>query len=240
MARYAGKEVRVWAGARDLSGRSSAVTIGGVSEALDMTSFLSDGWREQLGGLKTWSMDQRGFYDDAAAQVDELFNSTLGGSAIVTVSHAGSIANAGVGYSGVALHTAHSPAAEVGALALTGATFSGSSTLDRVMVGLSALSRSTTHTGTAFYLGDAMTRGYAALHCMAGSGGTMDVVVSTASVAAPNSWSAWLTFTQLSGSGAEFKTAATSGCFVRVVATIAGAGPDFDYVVAVGPYQAKP
>jgi hypothetical protein len=216
------------------------VNIGRTGDTPEVTAFGSDGWREYLPGLFSWTADQRGYYDDAASQVDEYFDETMAGSSVLTFIYGGS-ASGMTGYSGDSYEVTYTTEAATEGAVGVAVTYAGSGQLWRSVLMMDKLALTATASGASldFDSTSAVSAGgYAALHVFGGSGGTIDVDVQTASVAAPTTWTQWMTFGQQVGPAAcTLLDTATTPCYVRVVAAIGGATPTYDFVVAVGGYN---
>jgi predicted secreted protein len=113
MARRAGKEGTFsiedsGSTMREISTRVSSVTWNRGAGELDVTA-LNTNWRDYIPGIRSWSADIRGLYDDGAASalgVDEIFDALMG----VYVSEtcfAPSGSAAGPKYSGSAILSAY-------------------------------------------------------------------------------------------------------------------------------------
>jgi hypothetical protein len=81
MARVVARNVEIFGGGRDLSGRSNSVTLTFSAEAPEVTAFR-DSTRQRLpGGLRDSELTADGFFDNAASQMDENLNAMVSASA---------------------------------------------------------------------------------------------------------------------------------------------------------------
>ena len=82
MPKITARNAEVIAKGIDISARSNAVTLSMTAEAPDVTAFKSTVRERLANGLKDAEFGGNAFFDTAASNVDELFNSLLTGSAI--------------------------------------------------------------------------------------------------------------------------------------------------------------
>ncbi len=81
MARITARNVKLFAGGRDISGRVNTATLTFSSEAPEVTTFGSE-YRERLAtGLKDYELSFAGFGDFSASQIDETMQSLMSSSA---------------------------------------------------------------------------------------------------------------------------------------------------------------
>jgi len=81
MAKVHARNVALFAGGREISGRSNSATLTQNADAPDATAF-KDSNRERLHlGIRDIELSVNGFFDAAASQVDVAFNALLGASA---------------------------------------------------------------------------------------------------------------------------------------------------------------
>ncbi len=110
---FAGSTVTQW---------TSKVTISLEAENVDVTAFGGNGWRQQIGGLKSGTVDFDFHVDFAAGSIDELMFDNLGGTVAVTVRPGGTaaISDTNPEYQFNVLVTAYQPVdSSVGDLATT-------------------------------------------------------------------------------------------------------------------------
>ncbi len=80
---FAGATVTQWC---------SKVTISLEAENVDVTAFGGNGWRQQIGGIKSGNVDFDFHVDFAAGSIDQLMFSNLGGTVAVKVRPGGTAA----------------------------------------------------------------------------------------------------------------------------------------------------
>lgn len=110
---FAGATVTQW---------TSKVTISLEAENVDVTAFGTNGWRSQIGGIKSGTVDFDFHVDFAAGSIDELMFDNLGGTVAVLVRPGGTAAVSATNpeYQFNVLVTAYQPVdSSVGDLATT-------------------------------------------------------------------------------------------------------------------------
>lgn len=80
MARVLGRNLKVFAGARHISGRLNSVTSGLTGEPPEVTTFGEDNRTRLSDGLTDSEFSYAGFFDASASQIDETFNNILSSS----------------------------------------------------------------------------------------------------------------------------------------------------------------
>lgn len=78
MARLHGKDARAYLGKRDVSGDLTTITPDVMAETHDVTVFSGDGWRASDPGLKGYTAELEGFYDEAVGGVGRQLEDLLG------------------------------------------------------------------------------------------------------------------------------------------------------------------
>jgi hypothetical protein len=63
MAKFAWTNASVWGGGFDYSGQSNSIAVTTEVTTLDVTTFGSGGWQENIGGLKSYTMEMSGFWE---------------------------------------------------------------------------------------------------------------------------------------------------------------------------------
>lgn len=240
-------DVRVFAGAADLSGQSSKLELDDTIEDKDVSNFASGGAKEVLGGMETvsiagegqWEAGDPGRIDDEVWASRRVLGAWTMGATSVSDTAAG-----GVAYLAKALRTQFTILGAIGDVAPWSANATGTWPLVRgVFAHPSGVARTASGTGTALNLGavGAGQRLYASLHVLsvAGSAPTIDVIVASDSVEAfTGTPETRLSFAQASApTGEILRTAAGAhaDAWYRAEWTISAAGGEsFLFVTAIG------
>ena len=82
MAKVVARNAVIFGGGRDVSGRSNNATLSRTAEAPEATGFGETTVQRLSGGIRDHELALDGFYDSAASQVDALYSSLVGGSAV--------------------------------------------------------------------------------------------------------------------------------------------------------------
>lgn len=65
MAKFAWLNATVWGGGFDFTGQANSVTANAEVAPLDVTTFGSGGWQENIAGLKDYNLEVGGFWESA-------------------------------------------------------------------------------------------------------------------------------------------------------------------------------
>lgn len=242
------KNVRLFTGGVDLTGRSNKIGLEPEYEEKDVTTFGSvdangDLWKEVIAGNGSAKLTAGGFWEAGdASMVDDDAWAGLGGLDAWTVCPlTGNVAD--VAYLLGALSGNYQFGGGQGDVAPWQASMTASGPLARGKVLHSAgTPRTTTGTGTIVDLGAGVPAGkglYATLHVLsvAGTGTpTITAAVQTASTLGFGSPTTRITFAAATGLGGQRLMVAgpITDQYARVSFTITGTSPSFLFVVAVG------
>lgn len=118
--------------ATDISSYVKSAAVNVEVDPLDATTFGSNGWMENLAGIKSYTLEATALNDVAAAAIDSIIWPLLG----TVVTFEIRLNNTVVGtsnpkYTGSVLVTGHNVGGEVGALAQLDWSFPGSAALTR-------------------------------------------------------------------------------------------------------------
>lgn len=230
MARYHGKDCRVYFGKRDASNDLVSIDVSMSAEVHDITTFGSSDFRTFGAGLGQWEASFNAIYETEATpgvttigrQLEALLGVNTAGTTIVSVyvGDADTVADTGwVG--GEATLTKIGQPVSVADILKVNATLQGSGSVGANANLLSPLAAvSTTANGTAVDNAVSTALGYRAnLHVTAatGTGGTIKVQHS----ADNSTWADLATFTAATAATSETKAATgTVNRYLRSVATI--------------------
>lgn len=221
------KNARIYVGVLDLSGISNEVAIAYEAADLDVTTFNSAGATEHMAGLKSASIESKGFADIGTGLADQVLFSHVGG--VSRVMSVYSTATEGDrGWITQAVQGNYSPGAKVGDMFAYSIAAQASGALVRansLVIG----AKTTTGNGTAFNLGAVLAAqsAYAALHVVAYSGLTsITCKVQSDDNAGFSSPTDRITFSASTGTETQWGSAAgaISDTYWRAVWTVAGTG----------------
>ena len=224
----------------------SAVAISTGADAVDCTNFGSNGWRERLGGLIRAAVQVEGFFDPVndptagGGGESEIFDE-LGDNHPFTVAPEGGTEGNAAYLVGLRSGS-FSPSAENGEVIRY--SFEGESTDSPAVSGRligNRVGATATLNGSAFQVGDPSGKQiFAALHVWraAGTSPTIDVTIQSDDNSGMTTPTTRITFPQLvANSGLLVSLADTHGItddWWRIVATIGGTSPVFNFAVALG------
>lgn len=230
MARFHGKDCRVYFGKRDVSGDLVSIDVSATAETHDVTTFASADWRSFKAGLGSWEASFSALYETEATgtvttigrQLEALLGSNATGTTIVSVYVGDADSTADTGWlGGEATLTKIGQPVSVADIIKVSATLQGNGGLGTHAVLLSPLATvSATANGTSVDNAASSANGYRAnLHVTAatGTGGTIKVQHSVDN----STWVDLATFTAATAATSETKAATgTVNRYVRSVATI--------------------
>lgn len=206
MAKFAWLNATVWGGGFDFTGQSNSVTMSGESNPLDVTTFGSGGWTENIGGLKNYSLDMAGFWESATGTttVDPFTFNTVGAAGIPFVVSPSNVAGQPM-YAANAMTTQYQLGGEVGAAAPFTLTGGAATPFPLVRGQIAAAKGNVSATGQ---LGSILTLGaaasgqniYAGLHVFS-PGTTITVQVQSAATIGFASPTTRATFTAMTAQG---------------------------------------
>ena len=132
MAKFVLTDASITVGGTDLSDDVQSIEVSYEAEAQECTT-MGDDTREQLGGLKNWSVTLNFVQDFASAQVDATLFSAVGTQvALVIKPTSGAVSTTNPSFSGTGLLTNYNPIGNsVGETAIAPATFVAAGTLTR-------------------------------------------------------------------------------------------------------------
>lgn len=244
MAKYLLLDSVVYLDGKNLSGDSNSLTINAEADEVDVTTFGSDGTREYLAGLKSFSAQLQGFSSHGTGEVDSVLNSQWGVSdAIFSASAEGD--DGDIGFFTKSVETVFNPwGGSVGEASKFDASFKGRGQplVRGTILHPGDTARSSSSNGTGRQLGavGSTQKLYAALHVLSVSGTstpTLTVKVQSDDNAGFTSATDRITFTAATAAGAQWATP-VSGAITddrwRVSYTISGTTPSFLFAVLVG------
>ena len=124
MAKISARNVKLFGGGRDLSGRSNSGTLSFSAEAPDVSAFGAT-YRERVpDGLKDWELSIAGLCDLAANQLDSILFGALGASTRIKYGPGGSTAGCTM-YTACAVCSDYSIEGAVEGAVTFSATFAG-------------------------------------------------------------------------------------------------------------------
>lgn len=244
------KNVRLFTGGVDLTGRSNKISLEPEYEQKDVTTFGSvdangDLWQDLIAGLGSGKLTSSGFREAGdPSKVDDDAWAGLGGLDVWTVCPVNGAIGA-VAYLASNLSGNYQFGGAVGDVDAWSASMSFSGPIARgPVLHPPGTARTATGTGTVVDLsgtGTSFPAGkglYASLHVLSVSGTTpsLTVAVQTAAAIGFASPTTRLTFPAFTGIGGQRMSVAgpiTDG-FARVSFTISGTSPSFLFLVAVG------
>jgi hypothetical protein len=232
---------KILAGAVDLSGVSNSTTFSQFTEALDDTAY-GDTYHSRIGGLEDYEASIEGYLEFGSGLVDPHVFNNLGSSVPYLFAPQGITDGEADTYFCKGLVGSFELGGSVGELASWSAELVGGDPYGAikgtVLHPQTARTASSTGTGRVIGATSATQRVYAALFVTAASGTTptLDVVVQSDDNAGFASPTSVITFTQATGTTAEFASAAgaITDTRYRVSYTIAGTNPSFTFVVVLG------
>ena len=235
------RDQQVFAGAYDITGVLTSLSLGLSAEALENTP-LGHNTRVRIPGIEDASFDYDGNWDAGTGLIDttEYADVAAAVRAVSVCVQAG--ADGEVAYAFQSLKSGYELGGGVGeVLKFTSSGLAGGSRPIRGTILHPATARTQTGNGTARQVGAILAGqvGYAALHVTAVSGTspTLAVIVQSDDAGAFGDPTSRITFAQATGITSEWKTVAgaVTDDYWRVNYTIGGTGtPTFTFVVVFG------
>lgn len=240
MAVFNLNDVKLWVAGTDMSTDHNQASLQITADELDVTTF-GQTYRQRIGGLRSVSLSGAGFYDsDGTDEPDDIWFPQLASANVITVSAQGGDEGE-VAYTFRGLPFQYEWGGNVGDV--TGFSFStsGKTVAARgTILEDGQTTRTTTFDGSGYQLGSvsAAQKVYASLHVLSASGTTptLDVTVESDDNGSFTSAATQVTFSQATGTGAQWATpvsGAISDDYWRVAATLGGTSPQFTFVVVV-------
>lgn len=183
MAKFALLNAFCFAGGYDFTGDTNQIQLTVEAETLDVTTFGSGGWTENVGGLKTSSLELAGYWDAGTGTVDpEAFAALTAGDVVHTVGAAATETQPVYGF--LASRYGYTLGGEIGQAAPFSLTSQGASAYGMVRGQLAKAKGSVAATGvlgSVLNLGapTATQRVYAGLHAFGTPGTSLTVQVQS-------------------------------------------------------------
>jgi|GEM_PF-1851030 len=206
-----GQNAAVLLGSKNVSGDGNSFSVSHTADTPETTAF-GDNTRTRLGGLKDWTMEVSGFFNDDSGHWEEELKDVLGGSSLLGVFPGGATA-CKIGYEGTPQTADFSLDTPVDGVVSLGATFSGSGDLWRSYVTTACTSGCTASACPSA----GINTGACAVSCQgflrvtdmtSGSADTLDVKIQDS--ANDTTYADLITFTQVT-TGSVSETKAASG-----------------------------
>lgn len=244
MAKQVLLDVRLFAGAADLSGWSNKIELIDKIEDKDVTNWRSGGAKELIGGLETVEIKASGQWEAGdPGKIDDLMwaDKRVVEPVTLTPTGASDLSAGGPVYLTRALRNDGVIGGQVGDVFPWSADWSGSWPLARgVVSNASGVIRTTSGFSGGFNLG-ALTGSfdlYSTLHILSVAGTTPSLIVTVQSsvdntFAAPTTRATFSTFTARGGQALMVQGPVTDAWW-RVGWTIAGTTPSFQFISAIG------
>jgi len=212
MGQRTGQDAAILLGSKDVSGDGNSFSISHSADTPENTAY-GDNTRTRLAGLKDWSMEVTGFFNDELGHWEEELKDLLGGSSLLGVFPGGATACM-IGYEGTPLASDFSLDTPVDGAVTLSATFTGSGDLWRSYVTSACVS---TCTAAVSYT-DGVDTGATATECQGflrvmdlASGSDDTLIVKIQDSSDDSSYGDLITFTTVTaGSVSETKSAAGS------------------------------
>ena len=253
MAKVIGRNARILLGNRNVSCDTNQATLALTAEAPECTGFC-DNYKVRLAdGVRDAELSVDGFYNNSASTMDDIFATSLGGSALAAIYFTG-LAGSNHGREFVGVVSSYDPKFAVADAAGVSFKISGSSALYHVtsLSGSSVNSRKTPEisavglsTMGSVDLGiGAATCPHMATFRVLAMGGTLPVF--SASLQASTNDSAFTTVYVVSGitpahignHSACLVTIPSASRYMRISASLDGTAPCANFVIAVGSARA--
>lgn len=241
MAKLVLLNTRLFVAGADLTGVTNKAEVQTEVEAKEVTTFLSGGAKEFIGGLASTTISAEGFFEAGdPGKVDDVAFAQRGAVGPWTVCPVAATDGA-LAYFSNALESDYTLLGAVGDAAPYKATAQGSWRLVRGLVGHPvSTARTASGNGSAMQLGavSSSQQLYAALHVLSASGTTPSLTVKVQSDdnSGFSSPIDRLTFTAATAAGGQILRTAgpLTDTYYRVTWTISGTSPSFQFVCAVG------
>ncbi|MFE7559667.1 hypothetical protein [Kitasatospora sp. NPDC057500] len=234
-------DVRLFTGGADLTSASNKVELTTEVEEKDRTTYGSGGWKRVQGGLGSSKVSAEGLWEAGdPGLIDDAAWAQLGGVGPWTICpHLATVGS--LAYLTQALRADYTLGGQVGDLAPWSSSGSGSGLTARGQIAHPpGTARSSSGAGTALQLG-AVPDGralYAALHVLSAAGAGPSITVriesdDSAAFADPTTRATFTAATGLDGQALAVPGPVTDTWW-RVAWTVAGTGPSFTFVAALG------
>lgn len=211
MAKQAWLNATVWGGGFDFTGQSNTVTVEPSAAPLDVTTFGSGGWQENIGGLKSYELEVGGFWESAAGTttVDPYEYARLGATGQTWFVSPNAVAGS-VGYAFNAMDSAYNLGGEIGSAAPFTVSGAAASPYPMVRGQIAAAKGNISATGAA---GSVLTLGaasagqfvYAGIHVFS-PGTTVTVQVQSSTVIGFGAPTTRATFPAITAQGSTWLT----------------------------------
>lgn len=242
MSAFTLTDTSIYAGALDASCFGSSVELSEELDVVEVTTFCSNGWRQYVPGLKTWTATHSGPQDLAASTIDttytpdEYYALTVGSTYPVMFVPSGA-AEGSVAYGANGILKMYTPlSGSVGDVAEHSVEWSSDGVASNPLVrGVLATKATVTATGngTGHLLGavSATQRLYAGLHILTAGGTTPSVtaIVQSDDNSGFTSATTVITFTAATDRGAQWSSVAgaITDTYFRFRFTVSGTNPSF-------------
>lgn len=233
--------VKALVGAADLTGYSNKVTLAAKVDALDATTFASDGWRTMAAGLREVTSEIAGFWEaGSAVHPDDRLFADLGVAAVpqTVIPQGATVGN--IAYFTRVLRPQYQLGGTVGELAPFMSTAVGDGTpLVRGQLADSG-TRTSTATTTALTLAvpSAAQRVYCALHVhsVSGTAPSLTATLQTDDAAGFPTPATVATGSAITAAGSQWLAGAAGvgEGFYRLSLVIAGTAPSFTVTAVIG------
>ncbi len=237
MAKIIARNVGVLGRARDVSGRSNSAALKITAEAPEVTSFGAVNRERLSGGIKDTELSFKGFYDQSASNVDELYSDLISASTYWGVYPRGCTATY-TGYEFNGILTDYSPDSSVDGAVTTSMTVTGCGGVFRTtVIASSTVSGAATGSGVGVDTGASQTGPTYFFRLFTAAGASCVMTASWASaseLAGP-----YVTLAQITASLSQVEyvtTASVTGAsrYQRVAYTLTGTSPCVTYMLSSG------
>jgi hypothetical protein len=213
----------------DLSAFLNSFEGAATADTAEVTTFGSTA-KSYVAGQKDATISLGGFFDGAAAAVDEVLAAALAGSSVVTLAAAGAGAIGNRAQVAQAIHTSYNVTAPVGDAVTITAEAQVSGGLASGVVLANLIARTATGNTSAVDNAASTSAGAAATFHLTAFSGT-NVTVKVQHSADNSTWVDLITFAQLTAIGSEYKAATgTINRYLRV--NVAGTFTSVTFAVA--------
>ena len=242
MAIFSFTGASIWVDLSDLSNDANEVTLNTTAAELDTTNFASSGWKNSIGGLRSASLDLKGFWQAGTADLpdDLLFGDVGVGGIPITIAPLGATVG-NVCYMSTFAQPTYKPGGKVGDVL----SFDTSKVADNPLVRgqiANVTAKIATGTTTSLNLGSvaAGQRIYAAIHVMSISGTstpTLTVAVQSDTATGFPAPTTVVTGAAITAVGSQYLKGAvgvSANTWQRLSLTISGSSPSFLLYAAIG------
>jgi hypothetical protein len=241
MAVFSFTNPTVWVDLADMSNDSNEVNINATAAQLDSTNFATSGWQTSIGGLRSATLDLKGFFDAGTADLpDNLLFGEIGTSGVpVTVAPQGATVG-NIAYFATFMQPTYKPGGKVGDILSFDTSKVSDAPLVRGQVA-NVTAKTATGTTTGLNLGapTANQRVWAALHVITVTGTTPSMTVTLqgdtgSGFPAPSTIATSSAFTSASSQLIKGAVGVTADTWYRLSLTITGTTPSFLLYAAIG------